>query len=163
MTPADLPDYDPIKAAWNTVATYETYDDAQAAVTSLSNDGFPIENIDIVGSDVRLLERVTARMTRRRSLGNSALNGIVLGVLIGLLMGLFAPGFAWLGMAAAGALIGATWGAAFGLAAHGLSDAERGFASARRLVASRYDLVVRNGLAEQARNTLAHAGLLPAS
>jgi hypothetical protein len=162
VTPADQPEYDPIKAAWNTVATYSAYDEAQAAVERLSDDGFPIENLDIVGSDVRLVERVTGRMTKRRSIGSGAMNGAGLGLFFGLLLGLFSPGFAWLGLALAGAVVGATWGAAFGFAAHAPSHAGRDFASTRSVVAARYDIVARGGLADRARIMLAQAGLLPA-
>ena len=51
----------PISAAWNTVARFNDYADAQRAVDRLSDDGFPVEKLDIIGSDLRLVERVTGR------------------------------------------------------------------------------------------------------
>lgn len=54
----------PISTAWNTVARFEDYETAQHAVDYLSDDGFPVEKLDIVGSDLRLIERVTGRMTK---------------------------------------------------------------------------------------------------
>ena len=57
---------DPISVAWNTVASFGSYEEAQKAVDQLSDDGFAVENLDIVGSDLRLVERVTGRMTKRR-------------------------------------------------------------------------------------------------
>ena len=39
----------PIHAAWNTVARFDDYGSAQRAVDRLSDDGFPVEQLDIVG------------------------------------------------------------------------------------------------------------------
>ena len=36
----------PISAAWNTVARFDDYADAQQAVDRLSDDGFPVEQVD---------------------------------------------------------------------------------------------------------------------
>lgn len=157
MTYAETPQYDPIKAAWNTVASYSSYDEAQAAVDRLSDDGFPIENLDIIGSDLRLLERVTGRMTRARAAGKGAVTGAGLGAFIGLLFGLFTPGFTWLGVVLAGTFFGAGWGVAFGFASQAFGPGGRGFASTRRLVAASYAVVVRGGYTEQARNLLERA------
>jgi hypothetical protein len=161
MTYADTPQFDPIKAAWNTVATYPTYDEAQSAVRQLSEDGFPIENIDIVGSDLRLVERVTGQATKLRATGHGALTGAGLGSFFGLLLGLFSPGFAWIGLIFVGAMIGATWGAAFGFASHAVTAGRSGFSSTRNLVAAHYDLVIRGGYTEDARGILGRAGMLP--
>jgi hypothetical protein len=46
-----MPLADPISAAWNTVARFDDYESAQRAVDRLSDDGFPVEKLDIVGSD----------------------------------------------------------------------------------------------------------------
>ncbi|WP_129664422.1 general stress protein [Phytoactinopolyspora endophytica] len=159
MTHADVPQYDPIKAAWNTVATYSTYDEAQDAVNRLNAEGFPIENLDIVGSDLRLVERVTGPANKLRAVGNGALNGGALGGFLGLVMGLFSAGFTWLGMMVMGAVIGATWGAGFGFASHAFAGSRKTFASTRGLVATHYDLVARGGHTEQARLLLASTNL----
>ena len=45
------------------VGSYERYDDAQRAVDTLSDRRFPVERVTIVGSDLRLVERVTGRLT----------------------------------------------------------------------------------------------------
>jgi len=65
----------PISAAWNTVGRFEDYQAAQRAVDRLSDDGFPVDKLDIVGSDVRLIERVTGRLTTTRAAGAGALSG----------------------------------------------------------------------------------------
>ena len=151
----------PAFAAWNTVARFDDYETAQRAVDRLSDDGFPVETLDIVGSDLRLVERVTGRLTKARAAGAGALSGAWIGLLIGILIGLFTTG-AWLGVVAAGVAIGAAWGAVFGFAAHAATRGQRDFSSVRALAASRYDLIARDGAAERARTMLGQSGLLPA-
>jgi hypothetical protein len=58
---------DPVSAAWNAVARFDDYENAQRAVDRLSDDGFPVEKLDVVGSDPRLVERVTGRLTTGRA------------------------------------------------------------------------------------------------
>ena len=80
---------DPVSAAWNTVARFDDYETAQRAVDRLSDDGFPVEKLDIVGSELQLVERVTGRLTRGRAAVAGALTGLWAGLLFGILIGLF--------------------------------------------------------------------------
>jgi hypothetical protein len=109
---------DPVSAAWNTVARFDDYETAQRAVDRLSDEGFPVDKLDIVGSGVRLVERVTGRLTRGRAAGAGALSGLWAGLLVGILLGLFTSGHSFLAVAATGAALGAGWGAVFGYVAH---------------------------------------------
>lgn len=138
-----------------TVASYTTYDDAQRAVDYLSDSRFPVENAEIVGYDVRLVEQVTGRMTIPRAMLLGAGAGAWWGLLIGLLVGLFTTGPDWLGLLLGGVLIGVFWGAVVGLFAQWLVRGRRDFSSAQGLVAARYDLVVADYYAERARALLA--------
>lgn len=157
-----MPLMDPVSAAWNTVARFDDYESAQRAVDRLSDDGFPVENLDVVGSDLRLVERVTGRLTKARAAGAGALSGLWAGLLIGLLLSLFTSGHSVLAVAAAGAVFGAVWGAVFGYAAHAATRGRRDFSSARALAAGRYDIIARGGTVQRARSMLSDAGLLPA-
>jgi hypothetical protein len=157
-----MPALDPISAAWNTVARFDDYESAQQAVDRLSDDGFPVENLDVVGSDLRLVERVTGRLTRARTASAGALSGLWAGLLIGLLLSLFTSGHSMLAVVATGAAFGAAWGAVFGYAAHAATKGKRDFASVRTLAAGRYDLIARGGTVERARSMLTDAGLLAA-
>jgi heat induced stress protein YflT len=151
---------DPVAMAWNTVASYSSYEEAQAAVDRLSDERFPVENLDIVGSGLRLVERVTGRLTTARAAAAGAASGAWFGLFIGLLVGLFTRGPAWVGLIIGGLLIGAAWGAVFGFAGHAATRGRRDFSSARTLMATRYDIIARGGSAEQARSVLQQAGLL---
>jgi hypothetical protein len=153
----------PITAAWNTVTRFDDYQAAQRAVDRLPDDGFPVNKLDIVGSDLRLVERVTGRMTRARAAAAGALSGLWMGLLIGVLLGLFTPRHAWLAVVLVGAGLGAAWGAIFGFTAHAATRGQRDFSSVRMLAATRYDLVARDGTADRARSMLAQAGLLPSA
>ena len=163
MHPDPLPRLtDPAWVAWNTVARFDDYASAQRAVDQLSDDGFPVGTLDIVGSDLRLVERVTGRLTRARAAGVGALSGLWMGLLIGTLLGLF-TGNAFLGVVLAGAGLGVAWGAIFGFAAHAATRGQRDFSSVRTLAAGRYDLIARDGAADRARTVLGQAGLLSAA
>jgi hypothetical protein len=146
--------------AWNTVASYTSYEEAQQAVDRLSDERFPVENIEIVGSGLRLVERVTGRLTRARAAAAGAASGAWFGLFIGLLVGLFTAGPTWIGLIVGGLLIGAAWGAVFGFAGHAATRGRRDFSSAQTLTATRYDIVARGGTVDQARAILQRAGPL---
>jgi dolichol kinase len=134
----------PAITAWNTVATFNHYEVAQRAVGRLSDDGFPVGALDIVGSDLRLVERVTGRLTKARAAAAGALSGMWIGLIIGILLGLFAPGHAWPAVIATGLGLGALVGASFGFAAHFATRGKRDFKSVRGLAAAHYDLIARD-------------------
>jgi hypothetical protein len=155
------PMLNPISAAWNTVARFDEYEAAQRAVDRLSDDGFPVGKLDIVGSDLRLIERVTGRLTTARAAGAGAISGLWVGLLIGALLALFTSGHAWLAVLLVAAGFGALWGAVFAYAAHSATRGQRDFSSVRGLAATRYDLIARDGTVDRARTMLRTAGLLP--
>lgn len=137
-----------------TIASYATYAEAQRAVDALSDAGFPVESVSIVGHDVRLVERVTGRLTTARAAGAGALSGAWFGLFIGLLVGLFTTGPEWIGLVLGGLLIGAFWGAAFGFVAHWMTRGQRDFSSVSSLVAGRYDVTVPQTHADRGRELL---------
>ena len=80
------------------VASYPTYSEAQQAIDRLSDASFPVQYSEIVGRDLRLVERVTGRMTDGRSAAAGAATGAWFGLFIGLLVGLLRsarPGWGW--------------------------------------------------------------------
>ena len=97
-----------------TVSTYNSYEDPERAVDYLSDNGFPVENAQIVGSNLHLVEQVTGRVTTGRAALAGAGSGAWFGLFIGLLVGLFTTGPEWVGLVLGGLLIGAAWGAIFG-------------------------------------------------
>jgi len=138
-----------------TIRTYPRYIEAQAAVDYLSDSGFPVEHVDIVGRDIRLVESVSGRLTVGRAAGMGAAGGAWLGLLIGLLFGLFTPGAAWLWVILSAVAFGAVWGAIFGAVSQWATRGRRDFTSTQRLEADRYDLLVDSGHSAEAERLLA--------
>ena len=66
------------------LGVYDDYAAAQKAVDFLSDEGFPVQNVLIVGTDLRQVERVTGRLTTGRVAGAGAASGAWLGLLIGM-------------------------------------------------------------------------------
>jgi Heat induced stress protein YflT domain len=139
------------------VATYNSYEQAQHAVDYLSDNGFPVQNAQIVGSDLHLVEQVTGRVTTGSATLAGAGSGAWFGLFIGLLVGLFTTGPEWVGLVLGGLFIGAVWGAAFGFIAQYATRGRRDFSSNRALVADRYEVVV-TAQAERARTLIAQLG-----
>jgi hypothetical protein len=145
-------------AGRQTIGRYSRYEDAQRTVDRLSDAGFPVEQVEIVGSDLHIVEHVTGRLTPARAALAGAGSGAWFGLFVGLLVGLFTTGPTWLGLVLGGAAIGAAWGAVFGFFAHQAMGGQRDFSSARGLVAEHYDVTVQDGDAERARALIAQTG-----
>jgi len=124
------------------IASFTDYAGAQHLVDRMSDEGFPVEHVRIVGDDVRTVEQVTGRLTLGRAAGAGAASGAWFGLLIGLLLGLFSVGPGWLWLVLVSVLIGAVWGAVFGYVAHWSTRGRRDFTSTFALEARRYDVLV---------------------
>ncbi|HEY9481520.1 MAG TPA: general stress protein, partial [Micromonosporaceae bacterium] len=136
-----------------TIATYDTYAEAQRAVDYLSDNKFPVEHTAIIGTDLRLVENVTGRLT----VGRAALAGIASGAWFGLFFGLIIGIFTnsnWFGVIITTVLIGAAWGAIFGAIAHAATGGRRDFTSRSTLQARQYAVTVDAARADEARHML---------
>jgi hypothetical protein len=138
------------------VGSYASHEQAQAAVDYLSDARFPVENVTIIGSDLRMIEQVTGRLTWGRAIAIGAAGGGWWGLFVGLLLGIFATtGSAWIGSVLLGLAVGLIFGAIFGAIGYGATQGRRDFTSTDRVVASRYDVMCNLALAEDARALLA--------
>jgi hypothetical protein len=146
MTTSGLPV--PLPVGRYSLGSYPDYTQAQAVVDHLSDVGFPVETVSIVGADLRLVERVTGRLTRGRAAMAGALSTGWLGVLLGLFLGLFAE-------SATAPLALAVYGFLMGVAAHAATGGRRDFASTTGLAATRYEVLVTHDRAEEAERLLA--------
>jgi hypothetical protein len=138
------------------LASYDRYDDAQKAVDTLSDNGFPVQNVAIVGVDLRMVEAVLGRW----SWGRSALSGMGTGAWLGLLLGLFVSLFVEADSGSSqlifmGLLYGAAFGIIFGLISYAFTRGRRDFVSRQSLVAARYDVLCEADVLYQARQILA--------
>ncbi|MEU9833910.1 general stress protein [Streptosporangium sp. NPDC048047] len=122
---------------------YDNYAAAQRTVDMLSDAGFPVEHVAIVGSDLRLEETVTGRMTNGRAALKGAGNGLAFGAVVGAFLGLFtSTTMSFIVLVLWAALWGAVVGAAFGFVNHLFTGGKRDFVSRSAIVAGRYDVLV---------------------
>ena len=141
------------------VGKYATYAEAQRAVDYLSDEEFPVENVTIVGNDLRLVERVTGRLTRGKVALAGALGGAWWGLFVGLLLGLFSPESSFFGLLLFGLLFGAVFGAITAMVGYSFTGGTRDFTSTTSVVATSYDVLCQHQRAEEARNLLAKLSL----
>ncbi|WP_344896331.1 general stress protein, partial [Streptosporangium longisporum] len=137
------------------LAGYDNYLAAQRTVDGLSDAGFPVENVAIVGSDLKLEETVTGRMTNGRAALTGAGSGVLFGAVVGMFLGLFtSTTMSFVVLVLWAALWGAVMGAAFGFINHVFTGGKRDFASRSAIVAGRYDVLVAASHVDHARAIL---------
>jgi hypothetical protein len=142
------------------VGSYDSYEQAQGAVDYLSDEKFPVENVTIIGTDLRMVEQVTGRLTTGRAIAAGAAGGAWWGLFVGLLLGIFSTnGTAWIGAVLTGLLIGLVFGALFGWIGYAATQGRRDFTSTSKILASRYDVLCNPARAEEARALLARFSL----
>jgi uncharacterized membrane protein len=141
------------------VGTFPTYAKAQEAVDYLSDNEFPVENVTIVGTGLRLVEQVTGRLTRGRVIQTAALTGALWGLFIGGVMLLFGGNDVSIVVPIITALIGAAFGALSGSMAYAATGGKRDFTSRSGVVATSYEVVCEAKVAEDARNLLGRLAL----
>jgi hypothetical protein len=138
------------------LATYRSYEEAQHAVDWLSDQKFPVENLGIVGNDLKIAETVLGRLTYGRAAAGGVATGAWFGLFVGLLVGLFAGSdSSWVAIMIAGLLYGAVFGALFGLVAFALTGGRRDFTSRKQIIATSYDVVCTWGKLDEAKALLA--------
>jgi hypothetical protein len=135
------------------VGVYQTYEQAQKVVDYLADQKFPVENLCIVGTELRSVERVLGRRTWGTVLAGGLQNGISTGLIFGILMMLLVPEastnpLALVGYALGiGVLVGVVMAVALYLASRGKRD----FTSVSQTVATKYELLAEHKVAVEAR------------
>ncbi len=139
------------------IASFQSYADAEQAVDALSDRGFPVERVAIVGRDLELVEQITGRLDYPRAALRGAAGGAVTGALLGWLFALLSwitPLIGWLLLTVYGLIFGAIVGAVLGLLVHALQGGRRDFASATAMRPRTYELMVDEDVAADAVRTL---------
>jgi hypothetical protein len=140
------------------VAAYGTYLEAQRAVDHLADKHFPVQNVTIVGLDLRMVERVTGRLSYPRVALAGALSGAWFGTFVGLLLTMFsasgAQGFPFI----AAILIGAAFGMLFSVITYSFTGGKRDFTSQSQIVAASYAVLCEVEQAHKARSLLQEIG-----
>ena len=137
-----------------TVATYSSYAEAERAVDFLSDKGFPIEKVAIVGTGLRTVEQVAGRLTTGRAALLGAGQGAMIGLLFGLLFGLFFEGPDFFGVVLYGLVAGTIFGAVLGAVGQAAQGGRRDFASVRGMQAEQYEIQVEHEHSARAKQLL---------
>ena len=87
--PAANPGMFPARPESVVIATYPNYLEAQKLVDRLSDKGFPVQHVRIIGRGLHSVEQVITRMTTAKAALMGAASGAWFGLLVGLLLSLF--------------------------------------------------------------------------
>lgn len=138
------------------LASYPTYAEAERAVDWLSDQGFAVEHVAIVGKGLRSVEQVAGRMTTGRAALIGAGEGALIGALFAILFGIFFTGPEFGGLLLYSVIVGALFGALLGAIAHEVgSGGRRDFVSDSGIVGDRYEVQADEGVADDAERVLA--------
>ncbi|WP_331712167.1 general stress protein [Agrococcus carbonis] len=121
------------------VASYETYDQAQAAIAKVSGSDTELAGLAIIGNDLKLVERIVGRLTWGKVAMRGALRGLGFGAFMGLMFLLFVPEA--VGSVLVFPLLGLAFGILLSVVQHSIVRRKRDFASTQQVLASRYDVV----------------------
>lgn len=138
-----------------TVASYGTYLEAQRAVDHLSDRQFPVQLVTIVGTDLKMVERVTGRLTYARVAMGGFGSGAWFGVFVGLLFMLTSNNA---GILLTAVLVGGGFGLLFSVILYSFTGGKRDFTSQSQIVASQYAVLCQREKADDARLLLRELG-----
>lgn len=135
---------------------FDGYPQAQRVVDYLADHEFPVQNVEIVGTELRSIERVTGRLTRGKVALAGAISGLWFGLFVGVAFALFSKQ-SQLGFLIATPILGAVFMLVWSQL--GFTAATRGgtrdFASVSQIVATKYEVLVAHNLIGQARELIA--------
>jgi hypothetical protein len=136
------------------VGIYNTYAEAQKAVDYLSDEKFEVQNLAIVGTDLKSVERVLGRRNWGTVITQGLQSGISTGLLVGLVVFIFTNPRSFLLLLIAALAIGIFLSIGFAAAAYAMSRGRRDFTSVTQTVATKYEVLCEHKVAAQAREML---------
>jgi hypothetical protein len=136
------------------VGIYNSYADAQKAVDYLADEKFEVQNLAIVGTDLKSVERVLGRRNWGTVITQGMQSGISTGLLVALVMLIFAQPGSFLLLLAVSLAIGISLGIGFSAAAYAMSRGKRDFTSVTQTVATKYEVFCEHKVAAHAREML---------
>ncbi len=136
------------------VAIYDEYADAAHAVDYLADRQFPVENLAIVGTDLKSVEKVTGNMTWGKVLLGGFLQGAMWAGMFAVIMWMLQPGLSLISALAIGL-------AGFGLVGMVLAalqyrqrGGERDYTSRTTIIATHYEVLAEADVVDRARHLL---------
>jgi hypothetical protein len=113
-----------------------------------------VQNLAIVGTDLKSVERVLGRRTWRTVILSGVQSGISTGLLVALVMLIFVRPTSFLLLLLAALVIGVALGVGFAAAAYAMTGGKRDFTSVTQTVATKYEVLCEHKVAAQAREML---------
>jgi hypothetical protein len=136
------------------VGIYSSYADAQKAVDFLADAKFEVQNLAIVGTDLKSVERVLGRRNWGTVITQGLQSGISTGLLVGLVTLIFIRPESILLLLIVALAIGVLLGVAFSAGAYAMSRGRRDFTSVTQTIATKYEVLCEHKVAAQAREML---------
>jgi hypothetical protein len=136
------------------VGIYNSYEVAQKAVDYLADQKFEVQNLAIVGTDLKSVERVLGRRNWGTVITQGMQSGISTGLLVALVMLIFTRPQSFLVLLTVALAIGIALGIGFSAAGYAMSRGKRDFTSVTQTVATKYEVLCEHKVAAQAREKL---------
>src|SRR5699024_4399627 len=124
------------------------------------DEQFPVQSTLIVGTDLKLMERVTGRRTWPKAISQGALSGLWMGLFLGLLLLLLSPGN--LTVVLTSVVLGIIFFTVSSVIGYWMTGGQRDFTSMTATIPMQYELLVEHKHAAQAQRILAESGAAPA-
>lgn len=142
------------------LGVYSTYQEVQSVVDTLADNQFPVQSTLIVGTDLKLMERVTGRRTWPKVITQGALSGLWMGLFLGLLLLLLSPGS--ITVVLTSVVLGIVFFTVSSVISYAMTGGRRDFTSMTATIPMQYELLVEHKHAAQAQRILADSGAAPA-
>jgi hypothetical protein len=137
------------------VGIYSSYADAQKAVDFLSDEKFEVQNLAIVGTELKSVERVLGRRTWSTVIASGVQSGLSTGLLVALVLLIFdLQRGSFLPLLLGALAIGIVIGVGFAALGYALTRGKRDFTSVTQTVATKYEVLCEHKVAAQAREML---------
>ena len=136
------------------VGIYNSYADAQKAVDYLSDEKFEVQNLAIVGTELKSVERVLGRRNWGTVITQGLQSGVSTGLLVGLVVLIFTKPTSYFVLLLVSLAIGITLAIAFSAAGYAMTRGKRDFTSVTQTVATKYEVLCEHKVAAQARELL---------
>ena len=136
------------------VGIFNSYADAQKAVDYLADEKFAVQNLAIVGTDLKSVERVLGRRSWRTVLSSGVSSGVSTGLIVGIIMLIFTRPASVLVLILSCLALGVAIGLAFAAAGYAMTKGKRDFTSVTQTVATKYEVLCEHKVAAQAREML---------
>lgn len=136
------------------VGIYNSYAEAQKAVDFLADEKFEVQNLAIVGTELKSVERVLGRKNWGTVIAQGVQSGLSTGLLVGLIFLLFGRPGSVLVLLLVSLAIGVGIGVGFAAIGYAMTQGKRDFTSITQTVATKYEVLCEHKVAAQAREML---------